>query len=371
MKVPLSSPDITQKEIDSVVNVLKTRHLSIGPKIIEFEKALSDYIGVSHAVGVNSGTSALHIMIKYLGITKGDEVITSPFSFIASSNAILFESGTPVFVDINPDTLNIDEDKIEEKITEKTKALIIVDIFGHPLDWDKILKISEKYNLPIIEDSCEALGAEYKGQKVGRFGVGGAFAFYPNKQITTGEGGIIVTDDDDLCDYARSLRNQGRSPSDSWLDHTRLGYNYRLNEMSAALGIVQMERIEEILNKRSAIAEKYNNRIKGIDGVEPLKVADYVTRMSWFVYIIKLAKDLDRDDILKKLNDLGVQSKPYFPPIHLQPFYRERFGYKEGDFPITEAISKRTIAIPFFNNISDDQIKYVCNLIQTTIKKYR
>ncbi|MDD3626896.1 MAG: DegT/DnrJ/EryC1/StrS family aminotransferase [bacterium] len=368
MKVPLSSPDITGKEIDAVVEVLRTRFLSIGPKIVEFEKAISDFIGCKYAVGVNSGTSALHILIKYLSIQPGDEVITTPFSFIASSNCILFERGKPVFVDINPETMNIDEERIEKKITNKTKALLIVDIFGHPVDWDKINEISKKHNLPIIEDSCEALGSEYKGKRIGRYGIGSAFAFYPNKQITTGEGGMVVTDDENLAKFARSLRNQGRSETDDWLDHTQLGYNYRLDELSAALGLVQLGRIEEILNKRSSVALKYNNLINQIHGVEHLKIEKYVSRMSWFVYVVVLKEGINRNLVLEKLGKAGIQAKPYFPPIHLQPFYVKQFGYREGDFPITENISKRTIALPFFNNISDKEIEYVCEKLKEIIK---
>ncbi|HDS09099.1 MAG TPA: DegT/DnrJ/EryC1/StrS family aminotransferase [Firmicutes bacterium] len=367
MRIPLSKPDITSREIKAVIKVLQTPLLSIGPQLLKFEELFAGYIGRRYAVGVNSGTSALHLLIKYLGIKEGDEVITTPFSFISSANCIMFERGTPVFVDIDPETLNIKEDAIEDKITNRTKAMLIVDVFGHPVDWDKISRISKKYDIPVIEDSCESLGSEYKGKKTGRFGVGSVFAFYPNKQITTGEGGMIVTDRKDLYDFTRSLRNQGRSETDDWLEHTRLGYNYRLDELSAVLGLIQLQRIESILRKRTAAALKYNRLIQEIDGVSHLQVKKYVSRMSWFVYIVILEKGINRELVLKKLKETGIQAKPYFPPIHLQPFYVEQFGYKKGDYPITESISTRSIALPFFNNISDKEIRYVCKKLEIII----
>lgn len=366
VQVPLSSPDITEKDIEAVVEVMKTRYLSIGPKVVEFEKRMGSFAGTKYAVAVNSGTSALHLIIRGMGIGEGDVVITTPFSFISSSNCIMFERGRPLFVDIEEDTLNLDADKVEEKLESmsceelaKVKALLVVDAFGQPADWDRFRQIGKKYNLRLIEDSAEALGTEYKGKRAGSLGEVGVFAFYPNKQITTGEGGIVVTDNEELARLARSMRSQGRGESGEWLDHERLGYNYRMDELSAALGCSQMERIEEILEKRAKVAGMYGEKLAEVEEVQIPFIADYVNKMSWFVYVVRLKKGIDRNRIIEYLNEQGVQCKPYFTPIHLQPFYKKMFGYKRGDFPITENVSDRTIALPFFNNLKEEQIDYV------------
>jgi len=375
MQVPLSGPDIVEKDIEAVVSVMRTRFLSIGPKIQEFEKNMCDYIGVKHTVAVNSGTSALHLIIRGLGIGEGDKVLTTPFSFIASSNCILFEKAEPLFVDIDEQTLNLDPDKVEEKLESlsaeeliKVKAMIVVDAFGQPADWDKFEEIARKYNLFLIEDSAESLGSEYKGKKCGTFGEAGVFAFYPNKQITTGEGGVLVTDNDELAIAARSMRSQGRGISGEWLDHDRLGYNYRMDELAAALGCSQMERLDEILEKRAKVAEMYNQKFTGMDEVQVPYISPDVTRMSWFVYVIRLADGINREKVMDYLNKEGVQCKPYFTPIHLQPFYVDMFGYKKGDFPITEDISSRTIALPFFTNLQEEQIDYVVNRLKCALQ---
>jgi len=375
MQVPLSSPDIIEKDIETVVGVMKTRFLSIGPKVVEFEKRMGRFAGTKYAVAVNSGTSALHLIIRGMGIGEGDVVITTPFSFIASSNCILFERSKPLFVDIEEDTLNLDADKVEEKLESlsgeelaKVKALLVVDAFGQPADWDRFRQIGEKNNLRLIEDSAEALGAEYKGKRAGSLGEVGVFAFYPNKQITTGEGGILVTDDAELARLAKSMRNQGRGESGEWLDHERLGYNFRMDELSAALGCSQVERIEEILDKRAKVAKIYGERLAEVEEAQVPFIADYVNRMSWFVYVVRLERGIDRNKIIKYLNEEGVQCKPYFTPIHLQPFYRKIFGYKEGDFPITEDVTGRTIALPFFNNLKEEQIDYVVEKLKKGIK---
>ena len=376
VQVPLSSPDIIDKDIEAVVGVLKTRFLSIGPKVVEFEKRMSEYTGVKYAVAVNSGTSALHLIIRGMGIGEGDGVITTPFSFIASSNCILFERGRPLFIDIDEQTLNLDSDKTDEQLgkmsqeeLDKVKAMIVVDVFGQPADWDRFTEIAQRYNLLLIDDSAEALGSEYKGRKCGSFGGAGVFAFYPNKQITTGEGGIIVTGNKELARLARSMRCQGRGESGEWLDHERLGYNYRMDELSSALGCSQMERIEEILDKRARVAVMYGEKLAEVEEVEVLYIAPYVSKMSWFVYVIRLEKGIDRNKVIKYLNEEGVQCKPYFTPIHLQPFYRKMFGYKEGDFPITEDVAGRTIALPFFNNLKEEQIDYVVEKLKEGIKR--
>ena len=366
MKVPLSSPDIVEKDIEAVVGVMKTRFLSIGPKVVEFEKRMNSFAGTKYAVAVNSGTSALHLIIRGMGIKEGDKVLTTPFSFISSSNCILFEGARPLFVDIEKDTLNLDADKVEKKLgslnrekLERVKALLVVDAFGQPADWDRFKEIGKKYNLKLIEDSAEALGAEYKGKRAGSLGEVGVFAFYPNKQISTGEGGILVTDNEELARLARSMRNQGRGESGEWLDHERLGYNYRMDELSAALGCSQMERIEEIVDKRAKVAGMYGEKLAEVEEVQVPCIAPYVSKMSWFVYVVRLKRGIDRNKVIKYLNEEGVQCKPYFTPIHLQPFYRKMFGYKEGDFPVTEDVTGRTIALPFFNNLKEEQIDYV------------
>ena len=375
MKVSLSSPDIVEKDIEAVVGVMKTRFLSIGPKVVEFEKRIGSFTGTKYAVAVNSGTSALHLIIRGMEIGEGDVVITTPFSFIASSNCILFERGRPLFVDIEEGTLNLDADKVEKKLEgmsreelAKVKALLVVDAFGQPADWDRFKEIGKKYNLKLIEDSAEALGAEYKGKRAGSLGEVGVFAFYPNKQITTGEGGILVTDNEELARLARSMRSQGRGESGEWLDHERLGYNYRMDELSAALGCSQMERIEEILEKRAKVAGMYGEKLAKVEEVQVPFIVDYVNKMSWFVYVIRLERGINRNKVLKYLNKEGVQCKPYFTPIHLQPFYKKMFGYKEGDFPVTEDVTGRTIALPFFNNLKEEQVEYVVEKLKEGIK---
>lgn len=373
-KIPLSKPDITDSEKNAVLGVLNTPNLSLGEKYLEFEKLMADFAGVKYAIAVNSGTSGLHLIIKALGIGRGDEVITTPFSFIASANCILFEGAKPVFADIKSDTFNIDVDKIEEKITNKTKAILAVDIFSQPADWDELKRIAKKHNLFLIEDSAEALWSLYNGKKCGSFGNAGVFAFYPNKQITTGEGGMILTNNKKIADLCKSMANQGRKlENGKWLEHMRLGYNYRLDEMSCALGIAQMERIKEILKKRARVAGLYNKKLKGIDGLK-IPYIQPSNKISWFVYVVKLAENFagkKRDKIIKEMAKKGIQCSNYFQTIHLQPFYRNEFGYKEGDFPIAENISSRTLALPFFNNLSEEEINFVVKNLKEIINKMK
>ncbi|CEG12901.1 conserved hypothetical protein [groundwater metagenome] len=375
MNIPLSSPYIGKEEIKAVTDVLKTPNLSMGPKIDEFEKKISEYIGTKYAVGVNSGTSGLHILIRALGIKDNDEVITTPFSFIASSNCMLYERAKPVFVDIDEKTLNIDPGLINEAITKKTKAILLVHAFGQPCDMKQIMEIAEDHNLKVIEDACEAIGSEYLGKKVGTFGDAAVFAFYPNKQITTGEGGMIVSNDEKIYKLARSLRNQGRSENMGWLDHKILGYNYRLDEMSAALGVVQLKKIEKIIEMRNNVAQEYNKRLKDVEGVEIPCVDEKTTKMSWFVYVIHINKKniqrenrKIRDKIVHEITNKGIGSKPYFTPIHLQPFYRE-MGFREGDFPITELAGNTGLALPFFTDMKIEQIEYVCDNLKDLMDK--
>lgn len=365
MKVHLSRPDITEKEIQAVAEVLRSPNLALGPKMVEFEQKMAQYIGVKHAVSVNSGTSALFLCLKALGISKGDEVITTPFTFIASTNCILMVDATPVFVDIDPNNLNIDPAKIEEKITSKTKAILPVDVFGNPANMDEVCRIAKKHNLPVIEDSCEALGSELNGKKAGTFGTVGTFAFYPNKQMTTGEGGMIVTDDDNIADMCTSLRNQGRSKGGGWLGHERLGYNFRMCDINSALGIVQLERLEEFITKRQRVAAMYQELLAGENRIIVPKAAANC-KMSWFVFVLRLKGQYisKRNDILKAMLAEGIQVSNYFPPVTLQPFMVEQFGYKDGDFPIADEVCKSTLALPFYNNLSKDDAALVCKTLK-------
>jgi perosamine synthetase len=323
------------------------------------------------------------------GIESGDLVLTTPFSFVASSNVLLFENAIPVFVDVDARTGNIDPvlaaaaardltvggKKAEKWLPRKgatrtspLRAMLPVDVFGHPADWDALRRIADEYDLKVIEDSCEALGAEYKGRKAGTFGDYGVFAFYPNKQITTGEGGVIVTSDEGAARMMMALRNQGRAPGDTWLQHTFLGYNYRMDEMSAALGVTQMRRIEELLTKRGQVAEWYDERLVEIPGVERYAIEPATTRMSWFVYVVKFAKGIDRDGVARALEDAGIPVRPYFGPIHLQPFMIERFGYRPGDFPVTEDLGRRGLAIPFSSVMTEKMVGQVCQAIRAVLQ---
>lgn len=371
MKIPLSRPDITQREIDAVVEVMKSGVLSIGPKIEEFEKKVAGYVGAKHAIAVNSGTSGLHLLIKAFDIKDGDEVITTPFSFIASANCILFERATPVFADIDPMTLEMDAGCIEEKISSRTKAILAVDVFGHPADIAGLRKVAEKYGLILLEDACEALGSEYAGVKAGSAADGAVFAFYPNKQITTGEGGMIVTNDDRAAELCRSYRSQGRAVTGLWLHHERLGYNYRMSELNAAIGSVQMERISEIIEKRSCVARMYNEKLKSIDGVILPYVSPETTRMSWFVYVVRLKPEIDRDRVMDCLIDHGIACKPYFTPIHTQPYMKELFGFRDEDFPNTLSAGNRCVALPFFNDLDEKSVDYIVDVLKQAVEIYK
>lgn len=359
MNIPLSGPDITRAEIDAVIRVMESNHLSIGPRVEAFEQEFVKQLGVKHAIAVNSGTSGLHCLVRAMGLGPGDEVITTPYSFVASTNCLLFEGATPVFVDIDPQTFNLDLNRVEAAITPKTKAILPVDVFGQPMDMAAVNAIAKKHNLLVLEDSCEALGARFNGVKAGTHCDGAVFAFYPNKQITTAEGGMIVTNDDRLADLCRSYRSQGRAVTGFWLEHERMGYNYRLSELHAALGEVQMHRLEEILGKRQAVADRYNEMLEGVAGVTRPWIHPAVDRMSWFVYVIQVAPGIDRDAVMDRLKAKGVGCRPYFTPIHVQPYIQEQFGLKAEDFPISADIGSRSIALPFFNNLTPEQQGYV------------
>lgn len=373
-QIPLSKQDITAQEIEVVNEVLSSPYLTIGPKVREFESLFTDYLGVKHAIAVSSGTSGLHLAIRALDIKDGDEVITTPFSFISSANAPLFERAKPIFADIEETTFCLDPAKIEEKITPKTKAILPVDIFGYVAPMDAITAIAKKHNLKIIEDACEALGSEYKGRKAGSFGDVAVFGFAPNKQITTGEGGMIVTNDDNLAKLCRSMRNYGKEEGTDLRSFPRLGYSYRLSEIGAALGITQIHRIEEILKKRSRVAALYSEALGRIEDITVPTVPAEM-KMSWFVYVIRLNPEKfsreKRDIVISRLAEKGVNCRDRFPPIHLEPLYAKMFGHKEGDFPVTERVSGSTIALPFHNNLTESEIKYVATILQSVLEEVK
>ena len=387
--IPLSQPDITQLEIDAVTAVLKSDRLSLGPRQDLFEQLVAERAGRRHGVAVSSGTAGLHLALIALGIGPGDEVITTPFSFVASANCILMVGATPRFVDIDPKSLNLDPSRIEAAITPKTKAIVAVEVFGCPTHMHEIETIARRHELPLIEDCCEALGGygshHHHRRAVGGFGRVGVFAFYPNKQITTGEGGMIVTDDDRLADVCRSLRNQGRATADfinqhgkinetgSWLAHERLGYNYRMSELQAALGVAQMERLDEMLTARRRVASMYMRRLMDFeDLILPNVHAERQEDMSWFVFVVRLTSDYrraERDRIIDGLRRHGIGASNYFPCIHLQPFYQRDFGFSRGNFPIAESISDRTIALPFFNQMEETQVDLVCHTLKVMLQR--
>ncbi len=361
MKIPLSAPDITEAEIEAVVAVLRSPRLSLGPVTEQFEAQVAASVSVPHAIAVSSGTAGLHLCIRALGIGEGDEVIVPSFTFIAAANAIRYERATPVFVDIEPVTLNMDPQRIEDAITSRTRAIMAVHTFGVPAEMSSILEIARKHNLVVIEDACEAIGAEYLGRKVGSMGHAGVFAFYPNKQITTGEGGVVVTRDETLAARIRALRNQGRYKTDDWFQHTELGFNYRISEIQSALGLAQMARIEEILQKREAVACAYHERLARCAKLTLPLAAVPGERISWFVYVVRATLGSDRDAIMRGLLDAGIECGRYFAPIHLQPCYAA--WRNSPNLAVSEAEAKRTIALPFFNNLPTEAINQVCETL--------
>ena len=384
----MSSPDLTQAERQAVMEVLDTPNLSMGSRIDAFEQAFRTYTGARFAIGVNSGTAGLHLCVRAAGIGPGDRVLTTPFSFVASSNVLLFEQAVPVFVDVDPLTGNIDPFLVEQAASDlmeggsvaahwlprrgaekelHLKSILAVDVFGQPADLAPLRQTATRYGLDLIEDACEALGAEYKGRKAGTLGDSGVFAFYPNKQITTGEGGMIIAGDEQAAHKMRAMRNQGRAPGDTWLQHTYLGYNYRMDELSAALGVVQMGRIQGLLDNRSQVAAWYQERLVEIPGVEAPMLAPTTTQVSWFVYVIRLARGADRSGVAQRLAERGIPVRPYFLPIHLQPYMVERFGYIPGDFPVTEDLGERGLALPFSGKMTEEQVEQVCRALQGVV----
>jgi perosamine synthetase len=366
-RIPLSSPDIQAEDVELVTRVLRSNRLSIGPFVKELERDFADYIGTKYAVAVTNGTSGLHLCIRAAGIAEGDEVITTPFSFIASANCMLYERATPVFVDIDEASLNIDPALVAHAVTGRTLAMLPVHIFGQPCAMDELQAICRDRNLALIEDACEAVGAEYKGRKVGTFGKAAVFSFYPNKAMTLGEGAIVTTDDPHWAELMQSLRNQGRSDGGTGYASDRLGYNYRLDEMSAALGVAQLKRLDRLLVQRQAVASKYTELLRRVPGVTVKGAVPSTTRMSWFVFVIHLDPHIDRDRVMEQLESRGIPSRVYFTPIHLEPYYRKRFGFKPGDFPVAERAAASILALPFHTNLSDTEMDEVVDALQSAV----
>ncbi|MEL6797542.1 MAG: DegT/DnrJ/EryC1/StrS family aminotransferase [Planctomycetota bacterium] len=381
--IPLSRPDISALERRLVDEVLRSGRLALGPMTERFEAMVAARADCEIGVATNSGTSALQLMLLGLGIGAGDEVITSPLSFIASANPILHVGATPVFVDVCPKTLNADPAKLEAAITPKTRAIMAVEAFGNPAYMDKYAQIAAKHEIALLEDSCEALGARHAGRPCGSFGRAGAFGFYPNKQITTGEGGMLVTDDSALADAARSLRNQGRDsfPSSetggegpklgAWLQHQRIGFNYRMSEVSAAIGVGQMQRFDEIIERRQRVASMYIERLAGNEHIVLPTVLPN-SEPTWFVFVVRLAAGYtaeERDRVITGLRNHDIGAAPYFPCIHLQKPYRDMFGFREGHFPVSESIAGRTIALPFFGDMTPREVDLVGQTLEVMLSR--
>jgi perosamine synthetase len=369
MRIPLSAPDISPADIEAVLEVLRSTRLSLGPKLEEFEYAIALYTGVPYAIGVSSGTAGLHLCMLAFGIQPGDEVLVPSFTFVAAANAIRYTGANPVFVDIDPVTLNMDPERVEAAITNKTRAIVVVHTFGYPADMDALLTIARRHGLRLIEDACEAIGAEFHGKKVGALGDAGVFAFYPNKQITTGEGGMIVTRDPGVARKIQALRNHGRYDTDDCFEHSELGFNYRLSEMQCALGSAQMKRIESILTAREAVARAYHQLLGNCtDIVLPSAYAPQ-GRISWFVFVVRLRERftrIQRDAVLKHFTSAGIGCGRYFAPIHMQPSY----GVWRNSYflPVTESVSARTVALPFFNKLTQTDVQHICAVLRETLE---
>jgi perosamine synthetase len=374
-QIPLARPELGPREEELLLEVVRSGSLSLGPKLEQFENDFSDWIGGQvYAVAVSSGTAALHLGVRAKGWSEGDEVVTSPLSFVASTNCLLYEGAKPVFADIDPVTLNLDPEKAADAVGEKTAGLLPVHIFGYPADLPQFSKIAKEHDLGMLENACQALGAtDTAGARIGTDGNLATFAFYANKQMTTGEGGILVTPDREVAENARSERNQGRAPDMDQVEHDRLGFNYRLTDLHAAIGIAQLERVDEMLNARDNVAALYRERLTQL-GAEPAGEHDNHDivlpcenrgdeRRSWFVFVIQLPEGTDRDAVIKSLASNGIASKAYLPCIHLLPPYRERFGYTGGEFPIAERVSERSLALPFFTSMTESQVEQVCTAL--------
>ena len=365
--VALSAPYVDEREEELVVEVLRSGRLSLGPWIDRFEELFAEAVGAPYAAAVSSGTAGLHLLCRLAGIQPGDEVITSPYSFVASANCAIYEGAAPVFADIDPRTLNLDPAAVEAAITPRTRAVVAVDIFGYPCELEDLQAICTQHGLALIDDACEALGARYRGSPVGSQGVPAVFAFYPNKQITTGEGGVVTTHSEEEWRLLKSLRNQGRADGGGWLDHARLGFNYRIDDIRAAIGIGQLEKLDRILELRSSVAGRYGELLAGIDGLElPLEDDDEHVR-SWFVYVVALPEGTDREQVIGQLNQRGVQTARYLPCIHLQAYMRERYGFREGLCPVAEGVSARTLALPFHARLGEHDQEHVVRSLREAL----
>ena len=361
--VPLSGPFLDEREEELVIEVLRSGRLSLGPMIDRFEEAFTEKLGVPYAAAVSSGTAGLHLLCVGAGIAPGDEVITSPYSFAASANCFIYEGGVPVFADIDPRTLNLRPDAVRDAITPRTKAIVAVDIYGYPCELDELRAIADEHGLALIEDSCEAVVALYKGKPLGTHGPSAVFAFYPNKQLTTGEGGIVTTHSEEEWRLLRSLRNQGRGDAGGWLEHVRLGYNYRLADVNAAIGLGQIEKLDEILPRRAQVARTYDELLRDVDGVETPCADDADHVRSWFVYVVALPDNATRERAIATFEREGIGYNRYLPSVHLQPYLRERYGFREGLCPVAEDLSSRTMALPFFTALERDAQERVAEVL--------
>lgn len=347
--------------------MLRSGRLSLGPSIDRFEELFAERVGAPYAAAVSSGTAGLHLLAHLSDLGPGDEVITSPYSFAASANCFVYEGATPVFADVHPETLNLDPEAVEDAIGERTRAIVAVDIFGYPCELGPLGELAERHGLVLIEDACEALGAEYRGAPVGSHGPSAVFAFYPNKQMTTGEGGIVTTHSEEQWRLLKSLRNQGRADGGGWLEHARLGFNYRLDDVRAALGLGQLEKLDRILERRAEVAARYAALLGGVDGVETPLADDDEHRRSWFVYVVKLAPELDRELVIAALEREGIGTARYLPSIHLQPYMRERYGFQEGLCPVSEDASRRTLALPFYAQLEVEDQERVVEVLRAAV----
>jgi perosamine synthetase len=369
-RIPLARPYFDEREEELVLEVLRSGRWSLGPAIDRFEELIAERVAAPYAAAVSSGTAGLHLLVRTAGIGPGDEVITSPLSFAASANCFLFEGATPVFADVDPRTWNIDPAAVEGAITERTKALVAVDMFGYPCELEPLMEVCQRHGIALIEDSAEALGAEYKGAPIGSQGPPCIFAFYPNKQIATGEGGVVTTHSEEQWELLRSLRNQGRSyDTGGWFNHVRLGFNYRWTDLQAAVGIAQLEKLDRILALRNEAAARYADLLADVEGVELARVDDSDHRRSWFVYVVLLAPDVDRARVMAELRERGVDVAEYVPCIHLLSYMRELYGFAEGLCPVAEEIASRTMALPFFTGIEADDQEYVVAALRETLER--
>jgi perosamine synthetase len=366
--IPLARPVLGPEEEQAAIAVLRSGTLSLGPRLGEFERLFAQRVSASCASAVSSGTAGLHLALRAAGVEDGDEVITSPFSFVASANAALYERARPVFADIDPVTLNLDPEAAEAVVSERTRALLPVHIFGYPAELEAFEGIADRHGLAIVEDACEALGALHgDGVPVGGRGHPAVFGFYANKQLTTGEGGIVALGCEQLKQRIDSERNQGRAPDMGWLDHDRLGFNYRLSDIACAIGIAQLARLEQMLAARARVASWYRQALAGIEGLELPCEDRGGARRGWFVFVVQLPQEVDRDAVVVRLLELGVQSKPYLPAIHLMSFYRERFGHREGEFPVCERVAARSLALPFFPELDQSAVERVCQALSSAL----